>query len=393
MNVKLVLFFCLSFILALPVQSQVPTDTPLSVPVPDCGLPTAPTTWTSSTTQKVWNLTANCEVPRWPRGNAYIRVHSGEFTINGNGYSIIGGGNNWVVMAQGNGTVLNLNNIAIRGDGFIAIGTPLTVRNGARLNARNLIIRDLKPQYTNDGGIAAVWISGTGAEAAFTNVQFINNDAGEWRPERGTALQIWNAGPVSIDGGIFKNNRGHPAVVRLQGTGDRLTLRGCILFENNLNTNGTPATDIGLRTGAAVDDQRDNSRCPKPKPKPTPTPWPTKTPRPPSSYSQEYTELQQDTGIAISATHGLGSDIHFRQLDGAGIGIQSLIDAGPLAALDVYGYVEQGVEICFPYVGRVILLDAATIPRTQVPLQARVAEGRTCVWLDRPGSLVLLPPE
>ena len=138
MNVKLVLFFCLSFILALPVQSQVPTDTPLSVPVPDCGLPTAPTTWTSSTTQKVWNLTANCEVPRWPGGNAYIRVHSGEFTINGNGYSIIGGGNNWVVMAQGNGTVLNLNNIAIRGDGFIAIGTPLTVRNGQDLTPATL---------------------------------------------------------------------------------------------------------------------------------------------------------------------------------------------------------------------------------------------------------------
>ena len=376
-------------IIALPVQSQAPTPVPLSVPVSDCGLPTSPTTWTSSTTQKVWHLTADCVVPRWPPGNAYIRVHSGEFTINGNGHSIIGGGN-WLVMAQGASTILNLNNIIIRGDGMITVGVPLRIRNGARLNARSLIIRDHQPQYAT--GIAAMWVDGTGTSAYLTNVQFINNDAGQWINERGTALQIWNAGPVEIDGGIFKNNRGHAAVVRLQGTGDRLALRGCIQFENNLISNGSPTTDIGLRTGAAVDDQRDNSRCPKKsKPKPAPAPWPTATPRPPSSYRQEYTELQQETGIAISASHGLGSGVHFRQLDGGGIGIQSLVDAGPLEAIDVYGFVEQGVEVCFPYAGRVIFLDAATSPRAMIPLETYAADGNTCVSIDRPGSLIVLP--
>ena len=95
--------------------------------------------------------------------------------------------------------------------------------------------------------------------------------------------------------------------------------------------------------------------------------------------------------MTFEATYGLDSGVHFRQLDGAGIGVQSIIDAGPLAALDVYGYVEQGVEVCFPQIGRVIFLDARTMPRAITSLPATVRDGMTCVWLNSPGSLVLLP--
>ena len=146
-----------------------------------------------------------------------------------------------------------------------------------------------------------------------------------------------------------------------------------------------------MRNDATLDDQR--GACPKKRTKKeaAPAPWPTKTPIPPSAYRQEYTELQQETGITISAAYGLGSGVHFRQLDGAGIGIQSLIDAGPLAAMDVYGYVEQGVEICFPHIGRVIFLDAAAIPRAITPLASTIVNGQTCVSINRAGSLVLLP--
>ena len=95
--------------------------------------------------------------------------------------------------------------------------------------------------------------------------------------------------------------------------------------------------------------------------------------------------------MTFETTYGLDSGVHFRQLDGAGIGVQSIIDAGPLAALDVYGYVEQGVEVCFPQIGRVIFLDARAMPRAITTLPATVRDGMTCAYLDSPGSLVLLP--
>ena len=125
------------------------------------------------------------------------------------------------------------------------------------------------------------------------------------------------------------------------------------------------------------------------KKKDPPRPTPTATPRP--AYAASYVALQTETGMTFEATYGLESGVHFRQLDGGGIGIQSIIDAGPLAALDVYGYVEQGVEVCFPQIGRVVFLDARTMPRAIVALEATIKDGMTCVHLNSPGSLVLMP--
>ena len=95
--------------------------------------------------------------------------------------------------------------------------------------------------------------------------------------------------------------------------------------------------------------------------------------------------------LTFSTTFGLDSGVHFRQLDGAGIGVQAIIDAGFLEAFDVWGYVEQGVEVCFPQIGRVIFLDARASPRAIVPLESTVTNGQTCVSMNSPGSLVLLP--
>ena len=141
-----------------------------------------------------------------------------------------------------------------------------------------------------------------------------------------------------------------------------------------------------------VDDgtinQGNRSRCPQPKRKKGAEASPTPTPRP--AYGAAYVALQTATGMTFEATYGLDSGVHFRQLDGAGIGVQSIIDAGYLAALDVYGYVEQGVEVCFPQIGRVIFLDANTIPRAITPLESTVVNGMTCASISSPGSLVLM---
>ena len=117
-----------------------------------------------------------------------------------------------------------------------------------------------------------------------------------------------------------------------------------------------------------------------------PLPTPTQLP------SQPHTcDTLSGTAATVSATLGLHSGVQCQQVTAAGIGIQSVIDAGFIDAVDVWGYVEQGVEICFPRQGSIIFLDAATSPRSVSPTQSYRAGDKTCVELDRPGTVVLVP--
>ena len=50
--------------------------------------------------------------------------------------------------------------------------------------------------------------------------------------------------------------------------------------------------------------------------------------------------------IVVKAAAGTRSGIQCQALDAAGVGIQALIDMGVIAAVDVWGYVEPGVEAC-----------------------------------------------
>ena len=94
---------------------------------------------------------------------------------------------------------------------------------------------------------------------------------------------------------------------------------------------------------------------------------------------------------SVTATYGLQSGVQCRHVDARGIGNKSVIEAGFIDAVDIWGYVEQGVHICFPQPGSIILLDAATAPRSVVPLEAYSIGETTCVALDRPGTVVLVP--
>ena len=95
----------------------------------------------------------------------------------------------------------------------------------------------------------------------------------------------------------------------------------------------------------------------------------------------------------VSGTYGLASGVQCRQLDGAGIGVQSIVDAGFITAVDVWGYVEQGVEICFPQLGSIIFLDAASSPRAVSAIAAYRRGNSTCARLTRAGTVVLRPGE
>ena len=488
-NVLLCCLFLMPF-LAAPVQSQ------------SCGLPSSRTTWTSATTPTTWDMTANCTFST--SAGFYLRVASGTFTINGNGYTINTDNDARAFHIQSSGT-LNINNVTITGKTSNAARTLIDV--AGRFNATaGVIIRD-------NTANAAINVAGSGARADLTNIRILNT-TGSNAANASSAIRVGIGTTVNLENAYITGNSRSGYVIGVYGTGT-LNVRGCLTMSGNNGTaiashsggQGTPtinnnnigacvgggfttatptplagtatalamtavvagtataeaegtataeaegtATAEAEMTGTAAAEMTGTAAAAMPgtataaaaaagtataeaemtgtaaaaaegtataaaaetatvlamtataTPTATPTPeprtskkkakdplrpTPTATPRP--AYAASYVALQTETGMTFEAAYGLESGVHFRQLDGGGIGVQSIIDAGPLAALDVYGYVEQGVEVCFPQIGRVIFLDARTMPRAITTLPATVRDGMTCVYLNSPGSLVLLP--
>ena len=98
-------------------------------------------------------------------------------------------------------------------------------------------------------------------------------------------------------------------------------------------------------------------------------------------------------GINVSSSAGLESGIQCQQLDGPGIGIASIIEAGYTHAVDVWGTF-QDVQVCFENAsGSMLFLDSANSPRTAASIESFVEEGKACANIDRPGSLVLVPAQ
>ncbi len=373
-KIALLLGSLLCFILAFPVQSQA---TPTAGP---CGLPPNRTTWRSSTAQKIWNMTTDCTFST--SSTYFIRVESGAFTVNGNGYTIYADDGAEAFTVASGGT-LNLNDVTIRGldeSARYAIGVQ------GRLNATDVTLR-------NNKSAATINVAGSGARADLTNMRFLNNTGGGLSGST-SALAVTAGGTANLSNAIFTGNTLAGYVVRVASSAT-LNITGCLTMSGNTGIDLYEATggainnnNIGACAGGGFATVTPTPR-PRKKEKESLPPTPTATPRP--AYGASYVALQTETGMTFEAAYGLDSGVHFRQLDGGGIGVQSIIDAGPLAALDVYGYVEQGVEICFPQIGRVVFLDARTMPRAIMNLDATVRDGMTCVSLNSPGSLVLLP--
>ncbi len=118
---------------------------------------------------------------------------------------------------------------------------------------------------------------------------------------------------------------------------------------------------------------------------------PAATPTPKPQVHSGERLLRQ--GYGLSAAHGLRSGVQFRRLGASGIGIVWVIDMGFLDAVDVWGFVEQGVAICFPPErghGGLMFLDAATSPRAAAPLASEIRDGYTCASINRAGTVVLV---
>ncbi len=99
----------------------------------------------------------------------------------------------------------------------------------------------------------------------------------------------------------------------------------------------------------------------------------------------------QSQGYTISAQHGLDSGVQAQQIDESAVGIQSVIDAGFIDGVNVWGYAEQTVEVCFPQSeGALVFLDTSTIPTTVSPMTATVRNGMICGTSNGPGSIILV---
>ena len=390
---SILLCFLLTAFLAVPVQSQ---STPVPTPLPrltnptvmaPCGLPASPAEFTSDSTVTTFNMTANCTFNTGliVGPSLFLIFESGVFTINGNGYSIIGiGPSDKGAIFVESASTLNLNNVAIRQTG-IAVET----RDLARLNGSNILIRDNTHTY--------IFLSAEGAQVQLENVWFLNNHSTANAANRGSALTLED-GFIEITNAIFQGNTGAPNVV--VSNASALEFNGCLTFSGNLQADGTTAATS--YSGSNITDSNSGA-CPEA----GFSYWLSLTPAPPSGRSQKKEKIPTATstsrplavtcpalsqfGIAVQATYGLASGVQCQRLDDGGIGIQSIVEAGFIDAVDIWGYVEQGVEVCFPQAGRLLFLDARTMPRAIGPLGSTVVNGMTCASIASPGSIVLMP--
>ena len=359
-----------------------PTEVaPCGLPVRSAGLSTGSFTWT---------MTGDCVIrdsqihsdTRFGVTAFMAFTGGGPYTINGNGYSIIGP-SNAALFHIANGVILNLNNVSIRSAGSDQHPV-IHVIPGAgesRLNAENV-------GFYNNRALAVIIAEGTetlSTHVSLTNARFLGNRVDQGVVRSAGDPRNPNPNTITINQAEFQDNRIEGDDVLSIPSGN-LTLSGRIAFHVNPSASLGRANPYTVNTGALTDtDAVILIIHPKKKEKvPTATP----TPRP---LAVTCPALSQATGIAVSATYGLTSGIQCQRLNGAGIGVQSIIDAGFIDAVDIWGYVVQGVEVCFPQAGRILFLDARTIPRAITPLESTVVNGMTCASISSPGSLVLMP--
>lgn len=113
------------------------------------------------------------------------------------------------------------------------------------------------------------------------------------------------------------------------------------------------------------------------------------TPRP-----QVYTgEDLIEQGYHVSAAHGLRSGIQFQRRDARAIGVQEVLDAGFIDAVDVWGNAEQTTEVCFPSgvgPGPLLFKDSSTTPHIITTLPSVMRSGMVCATVTGPGTVIMV---
>ena len=81
-----------------------------------------------------------------------------------------------------------------------------------------------------------------------------------------------------------------------------------------------------------------------------------------------------------------------KRVRGAEIGDKALLDHGVVDAVDVWGYILPGFEVCFHNFGTIVFLDAAYSPRRQSDLPSYQRNGMTCTVVLLRASAPLTKP-
>ncbi|MCY3779013.1 MAG: hypothetical protein OXG78_01770 [Chloroflexi bacterium] len=87
---------------------------------------------------------------------------------------------------------------------------------------------------------------------------------------------------------------------------------------------------------------------------------------------------------------GYAKETQCQMVDEAHIGRMELIQRGFIDAVDVWHYVNGGLEVCFRNDGWLVFLDATYLQRKVMELQHYHRDGMTCGRIDRIGTVVLL---
>ncbi len=96
------------------------------------------------------------------------------------------------------------------------------------------------------------------------------------------------------------------------------------------------------------------------------------------------------TGLRLHAFDGMNIGIVFQRRSHYAIGIAEVIDMGFLDAVDVWSNIGSGFSVCFPQIGRIVFLDAATSPRAILFPEYHHEDGYTCASMSIAGTMVLV---
>ncbi len=94
------------------------------------------------------------------------------------------------------------------------------------------------------------------------------------------------------------------------------------------------------------------------------------------------------------AVTGYTYSSHCKHVDYRGVGSKLLVDHGAIQAVDIFGWVAAPMKTCFLHgPSAIVMLDAATAPRTLIPLRTWTEGGWQCATIDSIGTVVLMPLE
>ncbi len=91
------------------------------------------------------------------------------------------------------------------------------------------------------------------------------------------------------------------------------------------------------------------------------------------------------------AVFGDAMSVNCRDVGPAGIGVQSVIDAGVISAIDIWSSMAVDVEVCSSIAGSITVLDAASSPRMAMMPAMYSRDNLSCVHLSGAGTVVLAP--